>query len=104
MTPDGPRIIPLNYAVDGDSAWFTTSAGSELARHGIDQTVAFEVDEIDNFLEAGWSVLAVGVAEHHRAALVPGLGPLPDTWVEKAQDLVIKLPWTRISGRRLHPA
>jgi uncharacterized protein len=104
-TPTGPRIVPLNYAVYGDAVWFTTSAGSELAHHGSGETMAFEADEIDDFLEAGWSVVAVGTAELYRGTLDPRAADSPVlSWADKATDVVVRLPWTRLSGRRLVPA
>ena len=33
VTPDGPRIVPVNYVVAGDSVEFRTAAYSELATY-----------------------------------------------------------------------
>jgi uncharacterized protein len=73
----------------------------------LDETlVAFEVDEIDDFLECGWSVLVVG-----RAHLVADLTGLPHMWAERphpwasgGRDLYIRIDPTNITGRRVLPA
>jgi nitroimidazol reductase NimA-like FMN-containing flavoprotein (pyridoxamine 5'-phosphate oxidase superfamily) len=56
-----PEILPVNYALDGDSILFRTAAGSVL--NGASMTnVAFEVDHIEDFTQSGWSVLVRGIA------------------------------------------
>jgi hypothetical protein len=47
-TPMGPRIVPINYAMDGDDAiLFRTTPYSELGTYGWNTDVAFEIDQID---------------------------------------------------------
>ncbi len=108
-TPGGPRIVPMNYALDeaSSSIYLTTGADSELARFGLvdaapDSLVAFEVDTIDDFLEAGWSVLAVGPLRRHHGSLSPLTTHLPDAWAEGAQEQLLVLTWQQLTGRRLH--
>jgi len=60
--PDGPRVYPVNYAWRDGSVIFRTAAYNSLAATLRDAAAAFEVDDIDEFLESGWSVLAVGRA------------------------------------------
>ena len=94
----------INHAVQVDALWFITSADSELAKYAIGQTVAYEVDAIDDFLEAGWSVLATGVLERYDGSATPlSFGPVPDPWPERSDEILLRLSWTDLTGRRLIP-
>ena len=101
---DGPRVVPVNYVVHEGDVLFRTAPYNELASSVRGQQVAFEVDELDDFLQAGWSVLVVGVA-----TFVPGdeLHPerlkRPEPWAEGGRPLHVRIATTRISGRRVHP-
>ena len=57
-----PQIIPVNFAMDGHSIVFRTTATGQLAAACRDAVVAFEVDDVDDQLQTGWSVLVVGDA------------------------------------------
>ena len=58
--PFGPRIVPLNHTVVGEGLLFRTSPDSDAAREIPHHWVAFEVDDLDDFLQAGWSVQVRG--------------------------------------------
>ena len=60
QTMRGPRIIPMNYALVADSIVTCTAPDTEIARIAPKQTVAFEIDHADGYLQRGWSVLVVG--------------------------------------------
>jgi Pyridoxamine 5'-phosphate oxidase len=55
-----PRIIPVNYAVRLDSVAFRSGQQTEVAGLALGRVVAFEVDQVDDFLRSGWSVLVLG--------------------------------------------
>lgn len=59
----GPLVLPVNYMVDRGSVVFRTGEGTKLdaAVHG--ETVAFEVDAIDEAARTGWSVVVRGSLE-----------------------------------------
>ena len=57
-----PVILPVNYAVDGETIVFRTAEDTVLNQVAL-QAVAFEVDRIDETSQTGWSVLAQGVAQ-----------------------------------------
>ena len=57
-----PAIIPVNYALQGQSIVFRTHGDGLLARACDENVVAFEVDEVTPDGSGGWSVLVVGVA------------------------------------------
>ena len=58
-----PAATPVNFALDGQSVVFRTTAGSRLARAADGAVVGFEVDHIDEDSWSGWSLLLIGVAE-----------------------------------------
>ena len=103
-TPSGPRIVPVNFAVAGDTIVFRTSPYSELATYGWRGDLAFETDRLDYDSRSGWSVVVVGRAEmvedpqevrdlHNTVPLSP--------WAGGQRHLYFRLRWRDISGRRL---
>ncbi len=102
--PDGPHIIPLNYAVVDSAIIVRTSPYSVLGTHGRDAVVAFEVDHFDAAHEDGWSVVARGRAEVVRAQdeidhIRAVGGPRP--WVGGGRALLLRIQWNELTGRRL---
>ena len=103
VTESGPRIVPLNYVVLDDALVFKTTPYSELARAGVDREAAFEIDDLDHAHQVGWSVVALGTLE------APGpseLGDLrtawaPEPWAGGQRQLVLRLRWRELSGRRI---
>jgi uncharacterized protein len=103
-TPVGPRIVPVNYAMDGDSIVFRTTPYSELGTYVRNSDLAFEVDHLDYEKHQGWSVVAMGrgsiiedpteVQELRRA-----WGPRP--WASGQRNLYLRLVWRDLTGRRL---
>ncbi len=101
---DRPVVLPVNYAVDGDTVVFRTAEGTVLNKAAF-QVIAFEVDEIDAEAHTGWSILAQGVAqdvsdaidtrsEHlRRLALV--------SWAPGHRDRWFRLDAATLTGRRL---
>ena len=67
--------------------------------------MAFEVDDIDDFLEAGWSVVVSGTAELLTEAELNRLagGEAPEPWVEGPRTLFLAIPIEQVSGRQLVP-
>ena len=101
---DGPVVLPVNYVLDGEAVLFRTSPANTIARHLDSATVAFEVDEFDDFTQSGWSVLARGVASFVEADEVPrdeGLRPFP--WADGVRNLFVRITPVSVSGRRLLP-
>jgi len=100
--PDGPVVLPVNYVMVGGCVFVATSPYSTLARHAISAAVSFEIDDIDEFTESGWSVLVRGrtsVVERRDLVDVE----LPQPWAEGIRTLVLKISPAEISGRRLIP-
>jgi nitroimidazol reductase NimA-like FMN-containing flavoprotein (pyridoxamine 5'-phosphate oxidase superfamily) len=103
-TPQGPRIIPLNYTLADDSIVFRTTPYSLLGTYARNTTLAFEVDDVDPATHRGWSVVAVG-----RAKMVVDVDELsvikaiwdPQPWVGGQRWMYFQLPWRELTGRRL---
>jgi nitroimidazol reductase NimA-like FMN-containing flavoprotein (pyridoxamine 5'-phosphate oxidase superfamily) len=104
----GPVVLPVNHMLSDVVIWFRTSPYSELARHlghaGVEATVAFEVDEFDNYTESGWSVLVEGTATLPAPDERPEPEERPRPWAEGSRDLYVRVRPRSITGRRLLPA
>jgi nitroimidazol reductase NimA-like FMN-containing flavoprotein (pyridoxamine 5'-phosphate oxidase superfamily) len=58
----GPRIVPMNYTLVSERLIFRTGMDTEASGYLINRPIAFEVDQVDEFLQTAWSVLIVGNA------------------------------------------
>ena len=98
----GPQVLPVNHhVVDGDIVFRTDLYGvlAEATRSG---QVAFEADELDDLMRSGWSVLALGRAEHvedpaEAAELVRRIG---QPWAPGSRPLVARIVPSQVTGRR----
>jgi hypothetical protein len=98
-----PAVMPVNFALAGDTVVIRTEPGSQLAIAARDTVVAFEVDEFRPETGTAWSVTAVG----HACAVgdpaeIGRLSRLPLTpWAPGGRDhyIVLRAEW--LSGRRL---
>ena len=106
LSEDGPQILPLNYVLVEDHVIVRTVAYGAAARGALEQRVAFEVDDVDEFLQAGWSVLVVGPARLLSDAQLEQLrlGTAPEPWAEGPRTLFVSVGCQQVSGRRLIPS
>jgi hypothetical protein len=71
-----------------------------------DAPASFEVDEIDDYLQAGWSVLVTGMAQW--VTDTEDLSDLwwdqhqPQPWAEGERNAFVRIVPTSITGRRVH--
>ncbi len=63
-----PLIFPVNYVFADGVVVFKTAAGTKLAL-AAQSLAAFEIDQWDETGDAGWSVLALGVAHEVTSTL-----------------------------------
>jgi hypothetical protein len=103
-TPDGPHIIPVNYAVHRDTVVIRTSSYSVLGTYGRSAMLAFEVDHIDHERHIGWSVVARGrgwaeVDPDEITAIRETWAPRP--WATGSRNMFLRLRWDSLSGRSL---
>lgn len=102
-TPGGPRIVPVNYAVNDGAIFIRTSPYSELATYGPRNEAAFEIDHFDYDRHQGWSVVALGrlaVLEPEELEDVRRIWE-PRPWAGGHRNLYLRLPWREVSGRRV---
>jgi nitroimidazol reductase NimA-like FMN-containing flavoprotein (pyridoxamine 5'-phosphate oxidase superfamily) len=99
--PTVPQIFPVTYAYYAKTIVFRTSPYgvlSSLERH---TRVAFEIDDIDEERESGWSVLVMGSAEgvtaHYTLSTLWKEGPVP--WASGTRNLFIAITPDSITGR-----
>ncbi|MCX4913150.1 MULTISPECIES: helix-turn-helix domain-containing protein [unclassified Streptomyces] len=103
-TPQGLSVLPVNYSVIDGTVAFRTAPGAAPAATVGDQ-VAFEVDQVDEALSQGWSVLVRGRA---RAVTDPVVARRLDAlaysrpWVGgDVRDLWVRIDEEEITGRRI---
>lgn len=102
-TPGGPRIVPVNYAVNEASIIIRTSPYSELATYGPRNQAAFEIDHLDYDRHQGWSVVALGRLEVLAPEELDDVRRIwePRPWAGGHRNLHLRLPWSEVSGRRV---
>ena len=104
ITPTGPHIVPVNYSTDEESILVRTTPYSLLGTYGRDALVCFEVDPFDYEAHRGWSVAVRGRAQFvddldELAEIARHLPPKP--WAEGQRTLLVRVPWTEVTGRQL---
>lgn len=97
----GPVVLPVNIAVRDGEVWLRTKPQSSLASHVHDHQVAVEVDDVDPFNQAGWSVLVRGRGEMVAYDLRPPGWEEPTPWAEGSRPLLVRVVPTSVTGRRL---
>lgn len=58
-----PVVLPVGYALDGDSIVVETGRGTTLDFATSGSVVAFQVDNLHEHGHSGWTVMVTGVAE-----------------------------------------
>jgi nitroimidazol reductase NimA-like FMN-containing flavoprotein (pyridoxamine 5'-phosphate oxidase superfamily) len=106
-TSDGPRIVPVNYAVvDDDALVFRTTPYSALGTHADGGQLALEIDQIDAEQKSGWSVVAAGTGafldDPHDARRVHTFRE-PGPWAGGQRWLYVTLQWSQLTGRAIGP-
>ena len=102
LAPQGPVALPVNFRYhDGDVLFRTRAQGALAAAAGT--TVSLEVDQIDEPMSEGWSVLVTGHAELIvDPAELEQLGDLGiDPWPGGRREALIRIEAETISGRRI---
>jgi nitroimidazol reductase NimA-like FMN-containing flavoprotein (pyridoxamine 5'-phosphate oxidase superfamily) len=102
LAPAGPQILPVNHTVLDGAIIFRTELYGALADGTRGAVVAFEADELDDRMQSGWSVLAVGEAhqvEDH-GELVDLFRRLDQPWAPGSRPLVARITPSQVTGRR----
>jgi len=95
-------VVPVNYVSGpGGSVLFRSGPGPKLSAADRGDVVAFEVDDINETTQTGWSVLVVGRAKRLTDAEARTVGLMPQPWATGPRHHVVLIEPTRIEGRRL---
>jgi nitroimidazol reductase NimA-like FMN-containing flavoprotein (pyridoxamine 5'-phosphate oxidase superfamily) len=104
--PTGPQILPVTYNWYAGKVVFRTSPYGVLSALERHTRVAFEIDDIDEQRETGWSVLVLGSAERitqeYTLSSLWSDGPVP--WASGTRNLFIAITPDTISGRTVRAA
>lgn len=100
-----PVVFPVNYQLDGHSVLLRTAPGTALAAARDEVVVAFEVDDIDEERQAGWSVLVTGfmreLTDVDDLLRADGLGLA--SWTGDERSHYVRITPARVTGRRIRP-
>ncbi|MEU1540787.1 pyridoxamine 5'-phosphate oxidase family protein [Actinacidiphila glaucinigra] len=101
--PEGITVVPVNYCVAEGTIAFRTSPAATPAE-ATDTKCAFEVDEVDDALSQGWSVLVRGMA--HTVTDPAGVRRLEEQaytgpWAGGERDLWLRITPSTVTGRRI---
>jgi nitroimidazol reductase NimA-like FMN-containing flavoprotein (pyridoxamine 5'-phosphate oxidase superfamily) len=103
-TPAGLRILPVSYSVVEEQVVFRTLPYGEIANNVADADVAFEVDELDESLQQGWSVMAAGpchrIEDPAQVHFVRATDD-PEPWAVGQRNLYFRIDWTTLTGRQV---
>jgi nitroimidazol reductase NimA-like FMN-containing flavoprotein (pyridoxamine 5'-phosphate oxidase superfamily) len=98
---DGPKILPVNYKYWNGQVVFRTAPNGPLASLAHRTRVAFEIDEIDDEKETGWSVLVTGAASavthSYNLSTLWRNGPVP--WAGGVRNVLIAISPESVTGR-----
>jgi nitroimidazol reductase NimA-like FMN-containing flavoprotein (pyridoxamine 5'-phosphate oxidase superfamily) len=99
-----PRIVVLNYLLDGRALVFRTREDALIARltaDGVALHAEFEVDSALAAAYSGWSVIAAGllVREQDPARQEAARSGIR-AWAEGERDTVLRLDVAEVNGRR----
>lgn len=99
----GPAVLPVNYLVDEGTIVYRTTPGGP-AQPAPGEGVSFQVDQIDDHLSRGWSVLLTGTAEHvEDGAEADRLAErAPEPWAGGDRPVWIRVRPKSVTGRRIH--
>lgn len=100
-----PVVLPVGYALDGDSIVLETGRGTTLDFATSGSVVAFEVDNLHERGHCGWTVMVTGVAEEVRDAVdVERLRRLLRMEDDGHDERFVSISAELVSGRRAHRA
>jgi len=104
VVDDRPEVLPVNFALDGDTILFRTAEGTVLNEASL-RVVAFEADQLEPANHSGWSVMAQGLARDIGDAIDPTSERLRRlsvvTWAPGIRQHWFQIRPDKITGRRL---
>ena len=99
-----PYVFPVNFVLHDRSIVFRTDEGTKLAAVARSREAAFEVDEVDDEFQIGWSVVALGKTNEIRdRVLMSRLDEQLHPWVSGRKAHYVQLRPESVTGRRILP-
>jgi uncharacterized protein len=99
-----PEVLPVNYAIDGESILFRTGESTVLTQASL-TVVAFEADHFDPRDHSGWSVMVQGFARDIGDAIDATSERLKKlslvTWAPGNRSHWVHIKPEKVTGRRL---
>ena len=87
-------VLPVSYVLDDSGVLvFSTSSQGMLGRLAGGARVSVQLDDVEEDLRNGWSVLGVGRADRYEGSAVP------TPWVPGHDDLSIGITIETLTGR-----
>jgi nitroimidazol reductase NimA-like FMN-containing flavoprotein (pyridoxamine 5'-phosphate oxidase superfamily) len=105
MNPDGRiMVVPVNYGRDEHTVIVRTGATELLERARASTRVAFQVDDLEQGLRSGWTILFDGtIIAVEDADEAERLARLVDPWLREPRPYVLLLRVEQVTGRRVNP-
>jgi nitroimidazol reductase NimA-like FMN-containing flavoprotein (pyridoxamine 5'-phosphate oxidase superfamily) len=100
--PDGPRILPVNLTYVDGALYLRTDLYSSIADATGGTAVALEIDELDDRLSSGWSVVVQGRAEQvdDKSELADLFHHVRDPWAPGSRPVLVRITPSQVTGRR----
>jgi nitroimidazol reductase NimA-like FMN-containing flavoprotein (pyridoxamine 5'-phosphate oxidase superfamily) len=100
-----PVVLPVGYALDGESIVLETGRGTTLDFATSGAVVAFEVDNLHERGHSGWTVMVTGVAEEVQDdEEIDRLRHLLHDDYDGRAGRFVRISSELVSGRRAHRA
>ena len=97
-----PIVLPVTFAMDGESAVIRTSVEAMVEAAECSSVVAFEIDGIEPDQPCGWTVTGVGQAELVTdPAEIARLSTLPISSPTNRDTRFVRIRLNVVQGRRL---
>jgi nitroimidazol reductase NimA-like FMN-containing flavoprotein (pyridoxamine 5'-phosphate oxidase superfamily) len=100
-----PAVHPVSFRLHKGDVIVRVAGGAKLDAAARNYVVAFQADDLDMELRAGWTVTVVGHAERITDVdeLVEVSGTFVQPWVDGRRDHFVRVRTEKVSGRRLVP-
>lgn len=95
-----PDIAPVNYVLHDRDVLVRSGPGPKLQAAERGEVVAFEVDDLDERSQSGWSVVVVGRAQRLTDEEKQQV-PTPTPWSKGPRRHVLRIQPSRITGRQI---
>lgn len=105
--PEGILVLPVNHVVHEGNIYFrTTPYGAIVQRLQHEHPVSYQVDDFDEYLRAGWSVLVQGTGDlvetHEALVSLPSIEH-PEPWAAGSRTITVRVRPLTVTGRRVLP-